>query len=143
VLSDPSIRDELTVERVILLTGKLYYDLVKERHSRNLDDRVSLVRIEELSPFPFDELEHSLRKYANAKEVYWVQEEPKNQGAFTHVEPRINSLLVDRLKFGKRIVYHGREESPVPAPGIGKIYAAQQEKLLGDAFSGLRMLSGY
>jgi len=137
VLDDPSMADPSKVERVILLTGKLYYDLVKERQARKLDERVTLIRIEELAPFPFDELEATLRRYTHAKSIHWVQEEPKNQGAFTHVEPRINSLLLDRLKVGKRVVYRGREEYSVPAPGIGKIYAAQQEKVMKDAFDGL------
>lgn len=122
----------------MLLTGKLYYDLVKEREARNLTDRVSLIRIEELSPFPFTELEEVMKRYVDsAKEVFWVQEEPRNQGAYTHVEPRINSLLIDKLEFGKRLRYRGREEYAVPAPGIGKVHAAQQEKVLSDAFSGL------
>lgn len=121
----------------MLLTGKLYYDLVKERQARNLDDRVSLVRVEELSPFPFNELEKILTRYGNDKEVFWVQEEPRNQGAYTHVEPRINSLLIDKLGYGKRLVYRGREEYAVPAPGIGKVYVAQQAKVMDDAFSGL------
>lgn len=137
VLDDPSVADPSKVDRVILLTGKLYYDLVKERQARKLDDQVSLIRIEELAPFPFDELEATLKRYTHAKSVRWVQEEPKNQGAFTHVEPRINSLLLDRLKVGKRVVYRGREEYSVPAPGIGKVYAAQQEKVFRDAFDGL------
>jgi probable 2-oxoglutarate dehydrogenase E1 component DHKTD1 len=122
---------------VILLSGKLYYDLVRERQTRGLDSRVCLIRIEELSPFPFAELDQTLGRYSNANEVYWVQEEPKNQGAFTHVEPRINSLLVDKLKFGKRLIYHGREADSVPAPGIGRRYAAQQEKVMHEAFRGL------
>jgi len=137
VLDDPSMADPSKVDRVILLTGKLYYDLVKERQARKLDDRVSLIRIEELAPFPFDELEATLKRYTRARSVHWVQEEPKNQGAFTHVEPRINSLLLDRLKVGKRVVYQGREEYSVPAPGIGKVYVAQQEKVFRDAFDGL------
>ncbi|KAF9652772.1 2-oxoglutarate dehydrogenase, E1 component [Thelephora ganbajun] len=136
VLDDP-ISDTSKVDRVVLLTGKLYYDLVKERQTRKLSDRVALVRLEELSPFPFDELQATLKRYTKAREIVWVQEEPRNQGAFTHVGPRVNNLLAQKLKTKVRIGYGGREEDAVPATGAGVVYKAQQERVLKSAFEGV------
>lgn len=136
VLDDP-IADASKVDRVVLLTGKLYYDLLKERQTRNLSDRVALIRLEELSPFPFDDLHAALKRYTKAKEIVWVQEEPRNQGAFTYIEPRVNNLLAGRLRTKVRIGYRGRGEDAVPATGTGIVYKAQQEQVLRSAFEGL------
>ena len=136
VLDDP-IFDTSKVDRVALLTGKLYYDLVKERQTQQLSERVALIRLEEISPFPFDQLHATLKRYAKAREIVWVQEEPRNQGAFTYVEPRVNNLLAQKLKTKLRIGYKGREEDAVPATGTGVVYKAQQEMVLKSAFEGL------
>ena len=102
VLDDP-MSDASRADRVVLLTGKLYYDLVKEGQAQKLSDRVALIRLEELSPFPFGDLHTTLKRYTKAREIVWVQEEPKNQGAFTYIEPRVNSLLSQKLKTKIRI----------------------------------------
>ena len=136
VLDDP-MSETSKVDRVVLLTGKLYYDFIKERQARNLCERVALIRLEELSPFPFDELHGALKRYTKAREIVWVQEEPKNQGAFTYVEPRVNSLLAQRLKTKARIGYRGREEDAVPVTGTGVVYKVQQESVLRSAFEGI------
>lgn len=117
------------------MTGKIYYDLLKERQARSLDKEVAFIRIEELAPFPFAELRAALKDYAVLEEVMWLQEEPRNQGAYTHVVSRIDSVL-DELRIG-RVVYRGRKESALPAPGIGKIYGAQQKAVIEAAFEGL------
>ncbi|KAI9449669.1 dehydrogenase E1 and transketolase domain-containing protein 1 [Lactarius psammicola] len=128
----PVLRDPLVeahhAERVVLVSGKLYYDLVKEREARGLQERVALVRLEELCPFPFDVLREVLR---GAGEVRWVQEEPRNQGAWTHVAPRVAQVL------GRPLVYHGRHEDAVPAPGVGRLYRTQQEAVIKEAYEGL------
>ena len=128
----PVLRDPLVevrcAERVILVSGKLYYDLVKERDSRGLGERVAVVRLEELCPFPFGALRQAL---SGARDVWWVQEEPRNQGAWTHVALRAAHI------FDKPLVYHGRCEDAVPAPGVGKLYRAQQEFVIKGAFDGL------
>lgn len=134
---DDAMSDTSKVDRVVLLTGKLYYDLVKERQTRNLSDKVALIRLEELSPFPFDELRAALKRYTKAREIVWVQEEPRNQGAFAYIEPRVNNLLAEKLRTKVRIGYRGREEDAVPATGTGVVYRAQQEKVLKSAFEGL------
>jgi probable 2-oxoglutarate dehydrogenase E1 component DHKTD1 len=139
VLADP-ISDPSTVKRVVLISGKIYYDLIKERQARGLDDAVAFVRIEELSPFPFRELKEALGRYkgANMKEVCYLQEEPRNQGAYGHVVSRIGCVL-DGLDVGfeSRVKYLGRKESAVPAPGVGKLYTRQQKEIIGSAFDGL------
>lgn len=137
VLPDPLHLEQATKsKRVIMLSGKIYYDLVKERHSRGLDDRVTFIRIEELSPFPFSELQEALKEYTSADEFFWLQEEPRNQGAYTHVWSRIDNVLAG-LGHTARVGYKGRKENSMPAPGIGKIYAAQQSAVIRSAFEGL------
>ena len=133
VLADPSVEPH-SVRRVAILTGKLYYDLVKERQAANVDD-VAFVRVEELSPFPFHELESTLAKYSNADEFVWVQEEPRNQGAWTHVEPRIRRVMED-MGLDCKLEYVGRREAAVPATGVGKFYKRQQEALIKGVFEG-------
>ncbi|KAI0296294.1 hypothetical protein B0F90DRAFT_1820064 [Multifurca ochricompacta] len=89
-----------------------------------------LVRIKELCPFPFEELREVLGG-ATAGEVFWVQEEPRNQGAWPHVALRVGHILE------KPLVYYGRHGDAVPAPGVGKLYRAQQEVVIKGAFEGL------
>lgn len=144
MLTDPSVTDPSGVQRVVLLTGKLYYDLVKARSSRSeeLAGKIAFVRVEELSPFPFRELKRVLEGFARAEEVLWVQEEPRNQGAWGFVEPRIRSVL-DVLKRGSHlgeveaVRYVGRKEAAVPAPGATKLYQAQQKGVVEAVFEGL------
>lgn len=143
VLADPSIVDSSSVQRVVCLSGKLYYDLVKARTGRpELEDKVALVRVEELSPFPFHELHRVLGQYAGANEVLWVQEEPRNQGAWGFVEPRIAEVLEKVKSEGKladveKVRYVGRKEDAVPAPGVTRIYQVQQKAVISGAFEGL------
>jgi probable 2-oxoglutarate dehydrogenase E1 component DHKTD1 len=132
---DDTIADSSSVERVVLLSGKLYYDLIKERSARGLDSKVALVRVEELCPFPFEGVRSTLARYSDAREVLWLQEEPRNQGAYTHVGPRINAVLEDMGRPGLK--FRGRKEDAVPAPGVGKTYQAEQKAVLSAAFEGL------
>ncbi|KAH9887940.1 dehydrogenase E1 and transketolase domain-containing protein 1 [Cubamyces lactineus] len=136
VLDDAAVSDPSTVARVVCMTGKLYYDLVKERQKRGLDGKVAFVRIEELSPFPFQATMDVLSRYGDAKEIVWLQEEPRNQGAWTHVQPRLNAVL-DRLGRDK-VVFKGRKEDAVPAPGIASLYGAQQKAVIDAAFDRLQ-----
>ncbi|EGO30021.1 hypothetical protein SERLADRAFT_433954 [Serpula lacrymans var. lacrymans S7.9] len=138
VLADP-LADEKQVKRVVLLSGKIYYDLVKEREVQEHVDDVAFVRIEELSPFPFAELGHVLGRYTNAREVMWLQEEPRNQGPYTHVFGRIQEVLreLGHEESASALVYKGRKEGPMPAPGIAKIYTTQQKDVINAAFQGL------
>ncbi|KAF7299554.1 2-oxoglutarate dehydrogenase E1 component mitochondrial [Mycena chlorophos] len=131
----PVLRDTVdnkSAKRVILMTGKIYYELLKERQARSLDDSVALIRVEELAPFPFSELREVLGEYTQAEDIFWLQEEPRNQGAWPHVAERLASVVK-----GRPVVYKGRKESALPAPGIGKLYGVQQKAVIGSAFEGL------
>ncbi|KAF8635350.1 hypothetical protein AX17_003941 [Amanita inopinata Kibby_2008] len=134
VLADPTANAS-DVKRVVMLSGKVYYELAKERQTKGLNN-VAFVRIEEISPFPFQELAETLQQYGNASEFYFLQEEPRNQGVFPHAVERINSVLSQIGQRG-RVEYRGRKESALPAPGIGKMYAAQQKMVIDSAFSAL------
>ncbi|KAG1838453.1 thiamine diphosphate-binding protein [Suillus subalutaceus] len=140
VLQDlATVTDSKAVQRVVLLSGKIYCDLAKERATRNLQSHVALIRIEELAPFPFAALSEALAPYVNANmqsEVLWVQEEPRNQGAWSHVQERIEEVLKG-LGIDGGVAYRGRKEDAVAAPGIGKLYGAQQLAVIDSAFKGL------
>ncbi|PSR71002.1 hypothetical protein PHLCEN_2v13106 [Hermanssonia centrifuga] len=137
VLDDPYVAVKAETERVVCLTGKLYHDLIKYRQNigDSVHNRVAFIRIEELSPFPFTALKDTLERYPNAKEFTWIQEEPRNQGGYTHVLPRMTAVLREIGKDGD-VTYVGRVEDAVPAPGISKLYKAQQESVLQGAFDG-------
>ena len=134
VLDDTSV-EKSKIKRVLCVSGKLYYELTAERQKLHLDN-VALVRIEELSPFPFSYLAHILGQYKTASEFIWVQEEPRNQGAWAHVSGRINNVL-QRIGRLDHVSYVGRAPDAVPAPGISKIFSAQRERIIRDAFSRL------
>ncbi|KAG8920567.1 hypothetical protein FRC02_000832, partial [Tulasnella sp. 418] len=130
--------DHSKIERVILLSGKLYYDLQREVMTKGLSERVALIRLEELCPFPFTQLAKALQPLSSAKDFVWVQEEPRNQGAWTHVSERLRSVFehTEALK-GKVVRYHGRRESAVPATGVAKWHAAEHASILEGALAGL------
>lgn len=128
------------VERVVLVSGKIYYELAKERATRGLEDRVALIRIEELAPFPFTYLADVLRPYmtSNAEpEWLWVQEEPKNQGAWGHVKDRLGAVLSGLGAERAEVGFVGRREDAVPVTAIGKDYQVQQRAVVEGAFQGL------
>ncbi|KAF5390860.1 hypothetical protein D9757_004439 [Collybiopsis confluens] len=141
VLNDP-LGNENTAKRVIVVSGKIYYDLIKARAEHKLDEQVSIIRLEELAPFPFQELKEVLEEYTKETlgEVMYLQEEPRNQGAWTHVRERIEWVLRDAKGLGMsgaRLVYRGRKESALPAPGVSKVYKEQQQRVIEAAFEGL------
>lgn len=131
VLDDVSVTDPSSTERVVLCSGKLYYDLIKERDAVN--SPTALVRVEELSPFPSARLAEVLGRYTNVRDIVWVQEEPYNQGAYSHIRPRVERVL-ESLEGQKRLRYVGRKPDAVPAPGVSRVYAAQQKGVLRGAF---------
>jgi 2-oxoglutarate dehydrogenase E1 component len=125
--------DELAppqVRRIVLSSGKVYFDLLKARRQGGIKD-VALVRVEQLYPFPAAEYEAVLRKYPQAREVVWCQEEPQNQGAWYQIRHRLGEPLV-----GKReLLYAGRAPAAAPATGIAKIHDAEQQGLISAALS--------
>lgn len=126
--------DERT-KRVVFCSGKLYYELATERAKQDKQDDIAIVRIEQLAPFPFDLVMRELRRYPNA-EVVWAQEEPKNMGAYLHVQPRIQTCIegVGR-EAPLRIKYAGRKVSAATATGFGSVHAAEQAAVIRDALT--------
>ncbi len=124
--------DPKAVRKVVLCTGKVYYDLLAARRERELTD-VALLRMEQLYPFPHKTLEAELRKYPGATQIVWCQDEPQNQGAWFFMQHHLN----DSLKEGQRLSYAGRPASASPAVGYYDKHYAQQKDLLtaalGDA----------
>ncbi|NKB21282.1 MAG: 2-oxoglutarate dehydrogenase E1 component [Alphaproteobacteria bacterium] len=121
------------VKRVVLCSGKVYYDLYAERNERGIDD-IALVRIEQLYPFPNVSLKEQLERYKNA-EIVWCQEEPANMGAWTFIDRRIEALLADIKSVAERPIYAGRVEAASPATGLAKRHAKEQAALVDQALT--------
>ncbi len=118
------------VTRVILCSGKVYYDLLEARRSHKRTD-VVIIRIEQLYPFPYDGIRAELQRYTQAKTVVWCQEEPKNQGAWFMSRHRI----VDCLAPHQNLIYAGREHSAAPAVGYPALHKQQQQTLVNEALA--------
>ena len=121
------------IKRVVLCTGKVYYDLLAERRERKIDD-VLLLRVEQLYPFPHDALVDELKAYKNA-EVVWCQEEPQNQGYWHFVDRRIEGVLEEIDIRAHRPSFVGREDAAAPATGLASRHAKEQAKLVDEALS--------
>ncbi len=121
------------VKRVIACSGKVYYDLVKKREEKGADD-VAIVRVEQLYPFPHKAFAAELKKYPNATELVWCQDEPQNQGAWFFVQHYIHENMVEGQKLG----YAGRAASASPAVGYAHLHQDQQKALVEAAFAKLK-----
>ncbi|MFJ2489816.1 2-oxoglutarate dehydrogenase E1 component, partial [Pseudomonas sp. NPDC087639] len=133
VIPEIDAQDPQKVERVVLCSGKVYYDLLEKRRAEGRDD-IAVVRIEQLYPFPEDDLIEVLAPYTNLKHIVWCQEEPMNQGAWYCSQHHMRRIVG---KHDKSLVleYAGRDASAAPACGYASMHAEQQEKLLQDAFT--------
>jgi 2-oxoglutarate dehydrogenase E1 component len=120
------------VTRVVLCSGKVYFDLLKARREAK-GDSVAIVRIEQLYPFPSDEYEAVLRKYSNAREIIWCQEEPQNQGSWYQIRHRLQAKLGDKHE----LLYAGRAGAAAPATGIAALHEQQQKNLVTAALQGV------
>jgi 2-oxoglutarate dehydrogenase E1 component len=127
IISDDQVR------RVVLCSGKVYFDLVKAR-AENGDKDVALVRIEQLYPFPFVTLGKILQRYRNA-EIVWCQEEPLNMGAWSFVDRRVEQVLAGLDIAAKRPRFIGRAEASSPATGLFKRHAQEQAQLVDAALA--------
>ena len=134
VLEEPTyadgIGDRSTVRRILLTSGKLYYELVARKAKENRDD-VAIVRIEQLAPLPKRRLEETLDRYPAASEFFWVQEEPANQGAWPRFGLELPELMPDRFAGIKRI---SRRAMSAPSSGSSKVHAVEQQEILDLAF---------
>lgn len=121
--------DEVSeVKRVVLCSGKVYYDLLKVRREKAIKD-VAIVRIEQLYPYPKKRIIEHLEKYPSAESVVWMQEEPKNMGAWSFIAP----LLMEDISSGQKLRYAGRAASASPATGSAKTHEREQQALIAEA----------
>jgi 2-oxoglutarate dehydrogenase E1 component len=121
------------VRRVVLCTGKVYFDLAKARASSG-DNRVALIRLEQLYPFPFNALGKVLQRYPNA-EIIWCQEEPQNMGAWNFIDRRIEQVLARLDVAAKRPRFAGRAEAASTATGLFKRHTEEQGQLVAEALT--------
>ena len=129
---DESI-DPSQVTRLVMCSGKVYYDLVKQRTEKKISD-AAIIRVEQLYPFPHKALTAELKKYPKLEEVVWCQDEPQNQGAWFFVQHNILENMTDGMKLG----YAGRPASASPACGYAHLHQEQQKSLLNAAFAKLK-----
>ena len=128
VLGDADAVDRKKIRRLIMCSGKVYYELLERRRAEQLDD-VAIIRIEQLYPFPWRLLRKELAPYTKVREYVWCQEEPKNQGAWYSMRHRLQEVIGE----DKRLDYTGREAMSSPAVGYTELHVAQQIKLVTDA----------
>ena len=128
---DDIIENREKIKKVILCSGKVFYDLIQKKKDLNSEE-IAIVRIEQLYSFPYEELELILRKYNNSIEFIWCQEEPANQGAWFSHRHRIQRVL-DRFS-KNQIKLISRPSASAPAVGLNKLHRKQQENLINEAF---------
>ncbi|SFR47021.1 2-oxoglutarate dehydrogenase E1 component [Yoonia tamlensis] len=131
--SDTQLVADDKIKRVVMCSGKVYYDLLEERDARGIDD-IYLLRYEQFYPFPAQSAVNELSRFKNA-EMVWCQEEPKNQGAWSFMEPNIEWVLTRIKATHKRPVYAGRAASASPATGLASKHKAEQSALVDDALT--------
>jgi 2-oxoglutarate decarboxylase len=134
ILEEPTyedgIGDRSKVTRILMCSGKLYYDLAARKAKDKRED-IAIVRIEQLYPLPPRRLGRILGGYTNAKEFFWVQEEPANQGAWPTFGLALPELLPDLLTGIKRI---SRRAMSAPSSGSSKVHAVEQQEIIDEAF---------
>jgi 2-oxoglutarate dehydrogenase E1 component len=130
ILNDNNIANPNSVEKVLICSGKVYYDLINERAKLHKEQSVAIIRVEQLYPFKDDIARNILATYSNAKSIVWVQEEPKNQGSWFFIAPRLMEVLGN----GQSLSYAGRPEAASPATGFGKKHEYEKQQFLAIAF---------
>jgi 2-oxoglutarate dehydrogenase E1 component len=132
VLDEPEA-DPSRVRRILLTSGKLYFDLARAREEKGAS-HVAIVRLEQLYPFPSGALSRTLARYSLSAEIVWAQEEPRNMGAWRFVrEAFLDRVILDPGKRSPR--YVGRAASAAPASGSFKAHAIEQEAILKEALA--------
>jgi len=132
ILSDPNAAPDKDTKRLILCSGKVFYDLMEARDAAG-DTDVQIVRIEQIYPFATEALATRIARMTNLQDVVWCQEEPRNNGAWFFVEPYIEEALAQAGKAPMRARYAGRKASASPATGLAKRHVAEQGALVADA----------
>jgi multifunctional 2-oxoglutarate metabolism enzyme len=137
VLGEPNV-DAAKVRRLLLCTGKIYYDLVGHA-AREDNEAVAVGRVELLYPFPEAQVNELIASYPNLEEIVWVQEEPRNMGARAHMGPRLMQILPEHLRFG----YVGRPERASPGEGYPAAHTVEQSRILETALDVSRSITMY
>ena len=136
VLDDAGVTDPTSIRKILLCSGKLYYELIAAREARKATDETAastaIVRVEQLYPFPEVELIQVIQRYSGASGVVFVQEEPRNMGAWIFMRTRLQRIMANEAR---AIGYAGRPESASTAPGSPKVHAREQAELLEQAFA--------
>ncbi|AJR24811.1 MULTISPECIES: 2-oxoglutarate dehydrogenase E1 component [Sphingobium] len=132
ILSDPNGAADKDTRRLVLCSGKVFYDLMEARDAAG-DTDVQIVRIEQIYPFAAEALAKRIERMTNLEEVVWCQEEPRNNGAWFFVEPYVEEALAAAGKAPMRARYAGRKASASPATGLAKRHVAEQGALVADA----------
>ena len=122
--------DPKQVKRAVLCSGKVYYDLLEQRRANNQTD-VAIIRIEQLYPYPHEDVKKALEPYAHVTDFVWCQEEPLNQGAWYSSKHNFDSSLPEHVK----LKYAGRPASASPAVGYMSLHTKQQKQLVEDALT--------
>lgn len=138
IIPDPehgkSIGEPNDIDRVILCSGQVYAALQKHRTDKEIKN-AAITRIEQLHPFPWAQLKENLDQYPNAKTIVWCQEEPLNAGAWSYVQPRIETLLNQTEHHNRRhVMYAGRDPSASVATGLKANHVREEQSLLQEAF---------
>ena len=130
VIEDPEVKSSEAVTRMVLCSGKVYYDLIEARKKSGVE-HVAVIRLEQFYPFPQARLSEVFAKYPAARQLVWAQEEPKNMGGWTFVEQRLENML----PACERPIYVGRAPSASPATGSYSIHQLEQAKLVAEALA--------
>jgi len=131
--SDTKLVADTKIKRVVMCSGKVYFDLLAERDARGIND-IYLMRMEQLYPHPEEAMAEELKRFKNA-DFIWCQEEPKNQGYWTFINPHIENVLTDIGIKNPRPVYVGRDAAAAPATGLASNHKLQQDALVNDALT--------
>ncbi len=125
VIDDPRMKDADKVKRIVLCSGKVYYDLDAGREDAH-DEKIAVIRLEQFYPFPEKAVSEIFAKYKNATQLYWTQEEPQNMGGWFFVEPRLRAIKPDSMP----LKYVGRVPSASPATGSYSIHELEQKAIV-------------
>ena len=124
--------DSKKIKKVILCSGKIYYELIQDREEKKLDN-VTIIRLEEIYPFPSELLKKELQKY-KLEEIIWCQEESKNMGAWFFIRDYIDEIF-NELNINIKLKYAGRVASASPATGYASYHKEEQKKLIDEALA--------
>ena len=130
VIPETDPLDDKAVQRVVLCSGKVYFDLLEERRARGIEN-VAIVRLEQLHPFPKHQIRAQFERYAHVGDIVWCQEEPKNQGAWYQIDHHLRYFMLEN----QELRYVGRNASPSPAVGYYRLYVEQQKALVEAALT--------